>query len=462
MPRSIWLPLVGVVLVGGLVLFLFTGDTEEEDAPEGTAVPLMVYFTCDTHGRLEPCGCFTGQLGGLTRVHTWLGNYRISNNLLVDVGGAIAGSQDFHVIQYEYILKAYEEMGYHALNIGAAEAALTASELEELNSKSTVPLLSASLIHRESRKPIFRPSTIIEIGDRKVGLLGVVDPQSVDTPGDDVEILPIDTAINTHLPDLVGKCDTLVLLAFAPESELRRIAREFYEFPLILGGDVRQSSQEILRENDSTVLFTTNHARTVGQVRLTGTDHKPDAFDIHLMYPDIPQSTLIADLSAEFRKTVRKTELAIDDPSAPNANAVPGVTPVASYVGSDSCRTCHAQEHAIWKASGHGHAFQTLKRQDSDADPTCIGCHTVGFGTPSGYRRSFLGEKLVDVGCESCHGPGSEHVRIRQDGRTPPFKFRSLGAGDCKSCHHGEFSRPFDWDKFWPRIRHGKGQLPDR
>lgn len=462
MSRSILFPVLGVLLVGIIVFFSFSQDAEEVPEPEGTADPLMVYFTCDTHGRLEPCGCFTGQLGGLTRVHTWLRNYRISNSLLVDVGGAIAGSQDFHVIQYGYILKAYQEMGYHALNVGAAEAALPAATLQKLASDSAVPLLSASLVHQETREPLFPPSVIVEIGSRKVGLLGVVDPHSVDAPGENVEVLPLDSAINRHLPDLVAKCDTVVLLAFAPESELRRLAREYYEFPLILGGDVRQSSQEIARENESTVLFTTNHARTVGQVRLSGKKHHPDAFDIHLMRPDIPQSRLIADLSMEFRKTVRKTKLTIDDPSAHNPNTVPGVTPLATYVGSESCKTCHAQEHAIWKASGHGHAFQTLKRRDSDADPTCIGCHTVGFGTPSGYRRSFLGEKLTDVGCESCHGPGSEHVAIRKEGRTPSFKFRSLGAGDCKSCHHGEFSRPFDWDTFWPRIRHGKGQLPER
>ena len=31
-----------------------------------------IYFTCDTNGRIEPCGCFTGQYGELTRVSTAL------------------------------------------------------------------------------------------------------------------------------------------------------------------------------------------------------------------------------------------------------------------------------------------------------------------------------------------------------------------------------------------------------
>jgi hypothetical protein len=92
----------------------------------------------------------------------------------------------------------------------------------------------------------------------------------------------------------------------------------------------------------------------------------------------------------------------------------------------------------------------------ADADPKCITCHTVGFGTASGYRREYAEKKLTDVGCESCHGPGSLHVEQRALGLAATFKFRPLGAGDCIQCHHGEFSRPFEWDKFWPAIRHGK------
>ncbi|MGF1679257.1 MAG: multiheme c-type cytochrome, partial [Candidatus Methylacidiphilales bacterium] len=109
-----------------------------------------------------------------------------------------------------------------------------------------------------------------------------------------------------------------------------------------------------------------------------------------------------------------------------------------------------------WKESGHAHAFDSLVARDSDADPNCIACHTVGFGTASGYRRVFAGNKLTHVGCESCHGPGSVHVEQRTSGLEPTFRFRPLGPADCQQCHFGEFSRPFDWDTFWPHIMHGK------
>lgn len=63
---------------------------------------------------------------------------------------------------------------------------------------------------------------------------------------------------------------------------------------------------------------------------------------------------------------------------------------------------------------------------------------------------------MTHVGCESCHGPGSTHVEQRTLSKEPTFKFRPLAAADCTTCHHGEFSRTFEWDEFWKLIAHGK------
>ncbi len=450
-PLAIILPVL--LLAGGLAAILMRSPDTVRNAEA-----LTVYFTCDTHGRLEPCGCFTGQYGGLTRLDTWLGHHRAPGTLLVDVGGAIAGREDYHLIQYRYVLKACGRMGFHAMNLGGAEAELDANTLRELAATSPVPLVSASLVDAATREPLARPTAIVETNGRRIGFLGVLDPRSVRAPGRGVAVLPLDDAISRHLPTLAGQCDTLVLLAFAPELEMQRLAREYYEFPLILGGDVKQASQSLRRENQSAILFTTNQARTVGEVvlRPVGDALAAESFDIHMLYPNISQSEEIAELAVLFRREVRATPLAIDDPEALTANSIPGVQPVATFLGTDSCTRCHQEEHQIWRQSKHARAFASLVRRQTEADPTCIGCHTIGFGSPSGYRRAFQGSKLVDVGCESCHGPGSAHVADHLANREHPFKFRPLGPGDCTTCHHGEFSRPFDWDHSWPPVAHGR------
>ena len=321
-------------------------------------------------------------------------------------------------------------------------------------------MLSASLVSTTTREPLIAPYRIVEIDGLRIGILGVVSPRSVPTPGEGVAVLGLNEAVDRYLPKVSAESDLVILLAFADELEMRRLAKDYYELALILGGDVPGPTQDILRENESMIVFTTNQARTVGTLSATVTGDKrkhltDPTYQIQLLKESIPQNEELLAMAHSYRSEIRLTALDLDDPGSIDPNAVPGVGPSATYVGSASCRDCHAKDYAVWEKSGHGHAFATLEKKGSDADPHCISCHTVGSGKPGGYRRPMGSKSLVDVGCESCHGPGSEHVARYRDGKPTNFKFRPLGAGDCMTCHYGEFSRPFDWEKFWPKVAHG-------
>jgi len=85
----------------------------------------------------------------------------------------------------------------------------------------------------------------------------------------------------------------------------------------------------------------------------------------------------------------------------------------ADYVGSDSCQGCHESEFATWAASPHAKAFATLTRAGKDQNADCQKCHTTGFGRPGGFPAEGAADAdsdLARVGCESCHGPGGNHV----------------------------------------------------
>ena len=63
--------------------------------------------------------------------------------------------------------------------------------------------------------------------------------------------------------------------------------------------------------------------------------------------------------------------------------------------------------------------------------PTCDGCHSVGYNTKT--------KQVVEwnVGCERCHGPGSEHVaHATRDNILNPAKLDYVAANDiCIQCH---------------------------
>jgi nitrate/TMAO reductase-like tetraheme cytochrome c subunit len=422
--------------------------------------PLALTFTCDTNGRIEPCGCFTGQYGGLTRLKTWLDEQPGPRPLLVDVGNAIEGPADYQLLKYRYVQRAYAGMGYAALNVGEREAQLSALELRALKTAAPVQMISANVLDAATGERLFEPCRIVEYQGRRIAILGVTDgSRGSESSGEGVKIEPMNTALEKILPSLRGKADHMILLAFADEAALSNLAKQFYEFDIILGGKVRQPSQQLLVENRSIILYTTNESKAVGSLlaEMAGPSKlTPKRFDIVLLSEQIAQNPALHQENDAYRELVRKTKLMVDDVARTRPDEVPGVRPTAKYVGSESCATCHAGAAEKWRGTAHAQAFVSLAAYNSDADPTCIGCHTVGFGSASGYRREYAGTKLTGVGCESCHGPGSEHVAQRQSGERVLFKFRPLGQADCTTCHHGEFSRPFKWEYFWPAIKHGK------
>jgi hypothetical protein len=105
----------------------------------------------------------------------------------------------------------------------------------------------------------------------------------------------------------------------------------------------------------------------------------------------------------------------------------------ANYVGSDACRGCHESEHATWAASPHAQAVATLSHAGKSDNAACLKCHTTGYGRPGGFPAEAAAEShsdLARVGCESCHGPGSEHVK---EGSARIGNIVSL-ADKCDSC----------------------------
>jgi hypothetical protein len=152
----------------------------------------------------------------------------------------------------------------------------------------------------------------------------------------------------------------------------------------------------------------------------------------------------------------------------------------AHYVGSDKCAECHTDAYAVWKKSRHAHAYDTLVKAKKPGlrqyDGECVVCHVVGLG----YKTGFTSEKDTphrDVGCESCHGPGSEHIKKPGDAKIRellnPWKELAQKPGDdaasqaaarnrrhllrdqaCQKCHDQDNDVHWDFDKKWPVIEH--------
>lgn len=114
----------------------------------------------------------------------------------------------------------------------------------------------------------------------------------------------------------------------------------------------------------------------------------------------------VHDQMASFYKRVNehnRTAFADRKPKPPEAGQ-------AGFVGVDSCTDCHDEERKVWDGTKHAKAYPTLQQDFKEYNLECVSCHVTGYGKPGGSTVTYT-EKLQNVQCEVCHGPGSLHVK---------------------------------------------------
>ena len=161
----------------------------------------------------------------------------------------------------------------------------------------------------------------------------------------------------------------------------------------------------------------------------------------------------------------------------PKPAGTPAQAAGAVYLGTAACGACHAPALAQWKTTKHARALSALARVGRDKDPSCVGCHVTGYlqggyelkrrGDAASPRRRAgargdaeapcgVGEDcgargagrspLENVGCESCHGPGSKHGAAADKRGTLA---RAVPEATCRGCHTADVTNgEFDYKKF--------------
>ncbi|MBT8337869.1 MAG: cytochrome c family protein [Gemmatimonadetes bacterium] len=121
------------------------------------------------------------------------------------------------------------------------------------------------------------------------------------------------------------------------------------------------------------------------------------------------------------------------------------------------CGNCHVGPQSQWEESGHADAWDGL--QDSGhAQEFCESCHTVSelgnVATGTAGYSATAEDRYHDVQCESCHGPGLDHVTNPSDPNIPlaPMDVSVDGTLGCGECHQGSH-HPFAEE--WAQSGHG-------
>ena len=218
----------------------------------GKEASLTLIYTSNTLGEVEPCGCSEGgDNGGLPRRSHYLKTVKeeVKNLLILDGGDALIISyfsqpseREKARKRAEFVLRLYETLGYHALNIGDTDLGLGIEYLRNLQKNSKIPFLSANLKEKKTKNPVFKPYLIKEIEGIKTGILGLITTEISPNIKKELKDYFIENPMNAATETInrfMTSCDYIVALAHLTPPEIELLAKEVPRISIIIGGSDR-------------------------------------------------------------------------------------------------------------------------------------------------------------------------------------------------------------------------------
>ena len=450
-----------------LLLLLFNqgcnslcGKEVEGDLNIAPFTPVIhVVFTGEENGYLEPCGCSEKQLGGFSKRHTLINHLREEDGhlILLSLGDLTGNVGRQGEIKMETALEALGLMGYDVHNIGEKDLDIGTDLLGYFSQISNVGFISSNI---KFTTPVLeiKPYVIKEVKTKeiilKVGILGVLSPELVGNYYHDMEVMDPVLSLKPLLKDLHDKTDILILLSHAEMEESIKIAEACPDLNLIISGHMVDRPDLYLEKvNDTYIIPVGEKGKYVGKITLSSQqkqvgegehfDNLSPGIEITPLDGKFEDSSDITMLLKIYQQRLRDEELLLQviksDPSSS-----------LTFIGNDDCAVCHNKIYKHWEETGHASAYETLEKVEHEYDPECVECHVVGLNYFTGFETIESTPGLKGVGCESCHGPGSDH----KETQSKDYGRVDVGVERCGTCHNDEHSPNFEFEDYWQQIKH--------
>ncbi|MCU0915140.1 MAG: hypothetical protein MUC88_11330 [Planctomycetes bacterium] len=420
---------------------------------------LVVFFTGNELGSLRPCGCSGGQLGGLAKRPAVFDRVPASRRLLVETGSLIAGEGEQELIKFRILHEALRLLNYDVVHLTGRDFGM-ATRLGLLSDPQ--PPLHILQAPEDGQSAVFTRRFTVNGRDITVNIVSFRSPAALMEPPAFVlqphDPLTVNILILDYVdskPWMEGRPTDLLLRSWlAPGVECviypsatdePRLLSNPGNGPLVFS--VGRFGRYVCR------LGITIEPQGPGRAESASepSDIKHQTSNIKLHFTSIPLEEKLPDseplvrLYRQYQQVVAQSDLLESHPRVPLPKGL-------VFAGSASCQRCHEAEYDQWSTTGHSHALETLKKVGSDRDPECVLCHVIGLPYEGGFVNEAKTPHLANVGCENCHGPGSEHVLTA--GQTPPGQPQPA----CTTCHTPEQSGEFAGheEEFMKKIVHGK------
>ena len=406
---------------------------------------ITIIYSGNLNGELEPCGCAEeSNQGGIKRRGTMVKQLRAEKPdlFLISSGGLLTSDNPQDRLTGEYILKGLAAMGYDALGVQWSDLAFGSDFIEG----GKLPWVASNWLGDE-----FPALRVVERAGVRLAFFTWLDPHKAperQMAGAKTSVSDDPQAINHAMAKTRGDGAVTVLSTTLPLEEVREsITME--EVDILLVQSLNEKYSKPQRIGNTLVLQPGMRGMRLGRldIHLNRNNRIADfSFEVIRLPASVPDDRSLEEWYLEYldrgkedfmrRSRIRKA-------------LVSGTSP---YMGGEACKGCHAGAYEMWAKSKHAGAYELLKSVNKDYDPDCIVCHTVGFERPGGFADPIATAHLLNVQCESCHGPSRAHADSKGakpagNAGWPPEKI-------CEQCHIGSHSPSFEFERYWPEIEH--------
>ena len=379
-------------------------ETVLSELESGVPPSVVILYTGDTRSHLEPCGCYQEQSGGLPRRAYVIEQFRRHGfrTLLVDAGNIFDGEAEIDARRCEINMKALAAMGYSTVALSESDLNYDDAYLSRQRAVATFPFLAV----RPGGNDFTQPFVIKQVGQHTIAFV-----------------------VGEVSEEVVLHADVIVALGGSKNTE---------HINVIISPD---EIVEAVSEDSPLYVSCKSEGKTLGVLALwmdaNGKLISHYATELALT-GDVGENESIRQLLTDFYRDV-----AAESPSQDArlfAEQLLEQQPKNGYVSATACQRCHEQEYQQWSATRHAFAYETLLKKERYFDAGCVSCHTTGFGYQTGFQIGDPEATLKGVQCETCHGPGKQHI-----GNPKKSNIRS-GADTslCLQCHDTKHSPGFE------------------
>lgn len=440
----------------------FYGRVHGDVSDTGTEPAFTIVFTGEETGYLEPCGCSEDQLGGIPKRHTLIRDVGAGLNpaptpIPVSLGDLTEGFGRQSEVKMEITVQALEKMGYLAHNLGEKDIALGPELFDYFHLISRLKILSSNVKFTNHSSNRIHSFLIKHVGagvprPYKVGFLGILSPRLAATvPSHGFKIKEPAASLKPLIAVLKDRVDILVLLSHAEMDESIRLAKTFPELDLVISGhdiDDPTEYEPVYIQNSSVVASAGRKGKYAGIYKfyphkkgLRLSEAKQGKVEFIPVSSNNSDSPEMKELLKRYMEIVKDENLLAYESKIPTPSG-------GTFVGSKTCGICHKEVYKHWKTTTHATAYETLIKSEHDYDPDCVPCHVTGFQYESGFESIEETPALKGVGCEDCHGPGSDHLN------TPLEEYGKTTTDTCAACHIPDHSPKFEFTSYWEEIIH--------